>query len=84
MPATLVVSLVAALLGCDARPTATAAGTKQMADTLAFLYRQALAQPERYAFLNRERVDTLQARLARQGGAADPPAMAGCQALRRI
>lgn len=65
---TLVPLLCAAALGCDPRPTPSVDGTKRMADTLAFLNARAVAQPERYEFLNRERVDALKTRMLFQQG----------------
>jgi len=65
----LLAPLVAGSLGCGARPVPSSDGTSRMADTLAFLYSQAVAQSERYEFLNRERVIALQSRmLFQQGG----------------
>jgi hypothetical protein len=57
-------SLVALSLGCSAR----GGGTQRMADTLAYLNAQAVAQPERYEFLNRERADALQLKIFQRGG----------------
>jgi hypothetical protein len=39
-----------------------------MADTLALFYEQAVAQPQRYPFLNATRADSMAAVLARQDG----------------
>ena len=69
--------LVGGSLGCGARATRSANGTKQMADTLAYLYAQAMAQPERYEFFNRERAEALQTSLFKQGGRASPEARYG-------
>ncbi len=57
----LLAPLVAGSLACGAQTATSSDGTKRMADTLAFLYAQATAQPERYEFLNRERAEALQA-----------------------
>jgi hypothetical protein len=69
---TLLALLVGGSLGCGARTARSTDGTKQMADTLAYLYAQAMAQPERYEFFNRERADALQTRIFQQGGRAGP------------
>src|SRR5687767_15902272 len=59
-------------LGCDrearSAPPSARDGTARMADTLAYLYRQALAEPRANPFLNRERADAIQATLAQQTG----------------
>jgi hypothetical protein len=68
----LLLAIAAGTLGCrsrDVRPAATARdGTKLMADTLAFLYAQAVAQSEHYEFMNQERASALQASIAFNGG----------------
>src|SRR5437762_10614109 len=57
-------------LGCggEARSARHRDGSARMADTLAVLYAQALANPESNRFLNRERADRLQAELAKHTG----------------
>lgn len=59
-------------LGCDQEerspPPDPRDGTARMADTLAFIYAQALAEPKSNPFLNRERADAIQALVARQTG----------------
>jgi hypothetical protein len=58
-----------------ARPTATPDGTARMADTLARIYAEALADPVRNAFLNGPRADALQSLVA--ANAAGPDALQG-------
>jgi hypothetical protein len=69
MARTLLALVVGGSLGCGAKGRSSD-GTKQMADTLAFLYTQAVAQPERYEFFNRERAQALQTAIFQQGGRA--------------
>jgi hypothetical protein len=70
-------------LGCErpARPAPAAteaartppgprSGTARMADTLAVIYAQSVANPESNPFLNRERAGAVQAMIVRQTGAA--------------
>lgn len=62
-----------AALGCgqEQQPSPSPdsrSGTQRMADTLAFIYAQALRSPEPNIFLNRERVTAIKARLALQSG----------------
>lgn len=71
-PSALVILLVACTLGCGAPTARSSDGTRRMADTLAFLYRQAAAQPGRYEFLNRERSEVLRSGILQQGGRAAP------------
>lgn len=63
---TSLATLVAGSLACAERAAPPSEGTRRMADTLAFLYAQAVAQPERYEFLNRDRVAMMQARIVFQ------------------
>jgi hypothetical protein len=63
----LTVTALAASCTTPEPPTMDGAGTRAMADTLASLYATALTQPERYEFLNRERVAKLEAVLLRGG-----------------
>ena len=67
----LLTALAAASVACNAGTGASSRGTKRMADTLAFLYAQAIAQPERYEFLNRERAAALRTRVFQAGGSRD-------------
>jgi ASPIC/UnbV protein/VCBS repeat protein len=60
-------ALLAAAAACGTRAPGGARGTKRMADTLAFLYARAAAQPGSYEFMNRERADALQLSAFQQG-----------------
>src|SRR5947207_6849030 len=71
---------VAGMIGCGARSIPSANGTKRMADTLAALYARAVAEPTRYEFLNRERVDAMQLSIFQQAG---QPAMSDRYRLAR-
>src|SRR6266498_3213572 len=64
----LIASQLLASLGCGERAARSSDGTKRMADTLAKLYARATAQPDRYEFMNRQRVDALQASFFQQAG----------------
>src|SRR6266550_1641816 len=68
--ARVVLAFVVGGLGCggEARSARHRDGSALMADTLAVLYAQALANPESNRFLNRERADRLQAELAKHTG----------------
>ena len=70
----LLVPAAASLLACSPAARRDSRGTKRMADTLAFLYAQAAAQPDRYEFLNREQADAMQLSAFQQGRPASPEA----------
>src|SRR2546427_10169628 len=60
-------------VGCHAgrpaiRSSHRPAGTTRMVDTLAALYRNALAQYQRYPYLNRRRADAIEEMIKRQSG----------------
>ncbi|HUG27977.1 MAG TPA: hypothetical protein VMK53_06730, partial [Gemmatimonadales bacterium] len=59
---------VLGLAGCAPSPSRPVGDTARMADTLALFHAQALAQPQRYPFLNATRADSIAAVLARQDG----------------
>ena len=60
----LLATSTASVAACGPR---SGSGSKRMADTLAFLYARASAEPGRYEFLNRERADALQLSAFQQG-----------------
>ena len=66
----VVTALILASPGCRPPAESPSDGTQRMADTLAKLYARAIAQPERYEFMNRQRADAVQAKLFQQGGTA--------------
>ncbi|HTJ21061.1 MAG TPA: hypothetical protein VL383_01660, partial [Gemmatimonadaceae bacterium] len=66
--------VAAGLLACSPAVRRDSRGSKRMADTLAFLYAQAAAQPNRYEFLNREQADAMQLSAFQQGRPASPEA----------
>ena len=68
-------SFVAWSVGCGTptkRSSTPATGTKRMADSLAAHYARALAAPERYEFLNRERATAMRSALFQQGRVPAP------------
>lgn len=65
MRAAALAGIIATAIGCGERSN-VARGTQRMADTLASLHRQALAQPQRHAFLNRARADNIALELAKE------------------
>lgn len=62
------VAMWAAVYACNEGGPAARDGTARMADTLAALYARAVAEPNRNAFLNRERAAALGEGIAAQGG----------------
>ena len=58
----MALSTLAIVGACSSTPRVPA-GTAQMGDTLAALYRRQLAEPERNQFLNRARADAIAAEL---------------------
>jgi hypothetical protein len=70
LTAPLILVFVVSVWGCsgEARSARPRDGSVRMADTLAVIYAQAVANPESNRFLNRERADRLQTELAKHGG----------------
>jgi hypothetical protein len=62
---------VAACKPAAATPGEARSGTARMADTLAWLYKQAVASPMGNPFLSRERADAIQTTIALQTGSSD-------------